>query len=972
MTSRNDSNLVRLLGSVSAGAAICVFSIGCLVLIGWVFDIAVLKSLNPHLVSMKADTALAFMLTGISLWLSQVNRIHLQAGRYVAWGSASAVAAVGLLTLMEYSFGWNLGIDQLLFTEPVGTVQTFNPGRMAPNTALDFLLIGLSLLLLDVKTRRGHRPAQYLISLEGTIAFAALVGYIYGASRLYSPSTTATAMSLPAVLAGILTFIGLFLARPAPGLLTIMTGENTGSILVRRFLLPILLVPILLDVLLLTEQRTGLYSERFASAAHVVLQTAFFLYLIWVIAASLNRIDSARRKAEAASARLASFPELNPNPVVEIDATGQIHYVNPAARCLFPDLLERGFQHPWLAGFEPVVSAFRTDQTQSAVREVAIGKRCYQQMAHYVGEGQRTHIYGLDITERKLAEQAVRDREEELTAIYDNAPLVMMLMDGERHIHKMNKQAEIFADASVTDLLGRRGGEALRCLYALEDPRGCGFGQRCQHCVLRRSVIDTFKTGHSQHKLEATLPFAIGGKPQDVTFLLSTSRLDVRGRPLVLVTMQDITARKQAEVALQRAHDELEMRVQQRTAELWTANLALQCANRALKALSGCNEALVRATSEVELLNEICRIIVEVSGYRMAWVGFAEQDKKKTVRPVAKAGFETGYLEKAKITWADTPRGRGPTGRAIRTAQVVVNRNFLTNPRLSPWRDDAINRGYASSVALPLLDNGRCLGALTIYATELEAFNAEELVLLRELASDMTFGIATLRTRAERERLQAELLQISEREQERIGRDLHDSLGQQLTGIAYLTGTLKEELTQCSRAQAAKAARIGKLLNTSIEEVRTLARGLDPIKPIEQGLMAALHELAATVRQLHKVPCRFDCARPVLVDDDRAAINLYRIAQEAVRNAVVHGKPKHIWIQLHRERGCIRLVVKDDGKGLLPPPRRSKGMGLEIMRYRAEAIGASFEIRRGDRRGTMVICSWTEPGIGSKETRHNR
>jgi PAS domain S-box-containing protein len=285
------SRPVGLPGAVSAGAAIALFGIGSLVLVGWTCDIAVLKSFHPGLISMKANTAVAFMLTGISLWLSQAKRTRFRLGRYAAGGSASLVAALGLLTLMEYVSGWNLGIDQLLFTEPSGAVRTIDPGRMAPNTALNFLLIGLALLLLDVQTRRGHRLAQHLIGLEGIIAVAALVGYIYGASRLYSPSVAANPMSLPAVLAGVVAFIGLALARPGPALLTLLESEQAGSIMVRRVLLPVLLAPFLVDVVVLAGQRAGFYGEHMAAAAHVVLMVAILLGLVSAAAASLNRAE---------------------------------------------------------------------------------------------------------------------------------------------------------------------------------------------------------------------------------------------------------------------------------------------------------------------------------------------------------------------------------------------------------------------------------------------------------------------------------------------------------------------------------------------------------------------------------------------------------------------------------------------------------------------------------------------------------
>ncbi len=190
---------------------------------------------------------------------------------------------------------------------------------------------------------------------------------------------------------------------------------------------------------------------------------------------------------------------------------------------------------------------------------------------------------------------------------------------------------------------------------------------------------------------------------------------------------------------------------------------ALRKANRAYRTLSECNQAVVRATEEMELLREICRIIVEVGGYRLAWVGFAEQDEKKSVRPVAQAGYEEGYLDTVNITWADTARGRGPTGTAIRTGRPGANRDVLTNPNYAPWRAEAIRHGYASSLAIPLLADGVAFGALNVYAAEPDAFDTEEAALLIELADDLAYGIIALRTRAERARIEEALRKSEER-----------------------------------------------------------------------------------------------------------------------------------------------------------------------------------------------------------------
>jgi diguanylate cyclase (GGDEF)-like protein/PAS domain S-box-containing protein len=180
------------------------------------------------------------------------------------------------------------------------------------------------------------------------------------------------------------------------------------------------------------------------------------------------------------------------------------------------------------------------------------------------------------------------------------------------------------------------------------------------------------------------------------------------------------------------------------------------------RAVSICHQTLMRAVDEQILLDDICRIVCEEAGYRMAWVGFAEHDEAKSVRPVASAGFDNGYLEFLKITWADTDWGRGAVGTAIRTGRSVCLQNYATDPVCIPWRAEALQRGYLSGIALPLKDeSGVVFGTLNMYSPEPNAFTSEEVRLLEELAGDLAFGIRVLRTRAERKhiyrRLQANL-----------------------------------------------------------------------------------------------------------------------------------------------------------------------------------------------------------------------
>ncbi len=191
----------------------------------------------------------------------------------------------------------------------------------------------------------------------------------------------------------------------------------------------------------------------------------------------------------------------------------------------------------------------------------------------------------------------------------------------------------------------------------------------------------------------------------------------------------------------------------------------MQRMNRTLLALSECTDALMRATDESAMLQKVCDVVVNVAGCRMAWVGYAEADESKTVRPMAAAGFEQGYLKTANISWRDVERGRGPTGTSIRTGRTTAAQDFAQDfaqdRSLEPWREDALRLGYRSSIAVPLKTGTNVIGALTIYAAEPGWFESDVQRLLEELASNMTYAIMTVRARAERERVEEELRQTS-------------------------------------------------------------------------------------------------------------------------------------------------------------------------------------------------------------------
>lgn len=323
----------------------------------------------------------------------------------------------------------------------------------------------------------------------------------------------------------------------------------------------------------------------------------------------------------------------------------------------------------------------------------------------------------LDITERKAAEERLRRSEDSLKEAQRIAHLGNWDLDLAHNV--LEWSAEIFRIFEVDPAQFGASYEAF--LERVHPDDRDRVNAAYADALARRAPIDVV------HRLQ--MP---DGREKYV-HVHGESLYSESGEALRSIgTVQDITAERLADIALSKV-------------------------NRALRTLSAGNEVLVRTVDEDVLLAEMCRVIVESGGYRMAWVGYAEDDAAKTIRPVAQFGAE-GYVDTLHLSWNEAdPHGRGPAGRAIRTRRPAVVADIASDPALAPWRDAALARGFASVIVLPLADDTQLLGALSIYAAEPVAFDDEEITLLQELATDLTYGILNLRARRARHESEAQL-----------------------------------------------------------------------------------------------------------------------------------------------------------------------------------------------------------------------
>ncbi len=660
----------------------------------------------------------------------------------------------------------------------------------------------------------------------------------------------------------------------------------------------------------------------------------------------INRDITQRKQAEAGQARLAAILEATSDLVGTADLQGRVLYLNRAGRKMLGIGVDEDISGVTIADSQPewAYRLIREQGGAQAIRqevwsgETAFLTRHGQEIptsqviiAHQDPKGKVEFFSTIarDITASKRAAEALQEANSRLETLVQASPLAIITLNLSGRVMSWNMAAQ--------QMFGWRQEEVIGRDLPIVPP-----GNRQEFESLRQRTLEgNTLVGHEQRSQRRN------GTLIDVS--ISTALLhDATGAMIgTMGIIEDITERKRMGETLRQV-------------------------SRALKAITECHQALIRATDETELLTEVCRIIVEVGGYRMAWVGFAQDDAHKSIRPVGQKGLDAGYVKQLQLTWADTERGRGPTGKAIRLGKPTICRDTNTDPDVALWREKAQERGYASILALPLKD-GHTFGVLTIYASAPNAFDDEEINLLEGLANDLSYGIMGLRARAEQRRaeqalkkseqelrlLTARLLSIQEQERRRVARELHDELGQALTVLKIHLVAIEDKLSPAQQVLKANCEQMLSYIDTVIENVRRLSWDLSPSSLEDLGLSSALGYLVDEICRNHNIQTTVAMDGIDHLFSPETQINIYRIFQESLTNVVKHARATQVSVQVKRQDGKVSFMIGDNGRGFdfkraISRKAAQKSLGLTAMNERALMGQGSLQVTSRKGQGTTI------------------
>ena len=552
MTAQLKSSFHISLEKVPRITSIVVFVVGCIVLAGWQFNLPALTNILPGMANMKANSAVAFILCAVSLWLLQ-NRQAKGRTRLLANACAAIVLFIAVLTLGEYISNSDFGIDQLLLKDYAAAAGMSFPGRMSPITSLNFLLLSSALLLID--NHWSSWPNQALTLTTLIIASVAVLGYIYGVSSLYTLGAFAS-MALHTALTFIVLSVGILCARPNRGLVSSFTGEGVAGILARRLLPAAIIIPIFLGWLRMLGQQMGLYDTAFGTALLVLANVLIFSALIWWNAHMLQWADVERREAEQAlmqtELRSHALIENSRDGIALFSADGTILYGGPSTFQILGYPLDEFIGKNAFELIHPMDHALVTQSLMTSLQQPAAHIPVYARVHHKNGEwrwleGVFTNLLDepsvqaivnnyQDFTKRKHDEDALHASESRKTAIIESSLDALITIDHQGHILEFNPAAEEIFGYTKSDALGKEMAEliippSLREQHRLGMIRYLSTGE--EKVLGRRIEITGMRADGTEFPVELAINRMIGEEPPVFTGFIR----DISKRKLIEETL---------------------------------------------------------------------------------------------------------------------------------------------------------------------------------------------------------------------------------------------------------------------------------------------------------------------------------------------------------------------------------------------------------------------------------------------------
>ena len=522
-----------------------------------------------------------------------------------------------------------------------------------------------------------------------------------------------------------------------------------------------------------------------------------------------------------------------------------------------------------------------------------------------------------EISEHRRTTEARKKSDARFRQILESAADAIVISDEQGQILTINRQAERLFGFHRQELIGKP------VELLLPEPF------REKHASKRRAYQTDPK-----HRTVISNQELIGRRKDGalVPLEISLTPTSLDEEQMVTAIIRDISARKETEAELRRL-------------------------NRTQTVLSICNNTLARSIDEEGLLSAFCANLVEVGGYRFAWVGYVAPNAK-SVRIMAHAGYVDAGLSVVKTTWTDSDDDSCACQMAIRTGKPVVLRDIERETKFTPWRKAALRLGYRSMIALPLMVNSRAFGNFSIFSEEVNTFNDKEVRLLTELAEDLAFGIGTLRARAGQERKVRLLREEVERDaRKRLAATLHDGVAQSVQAVNL---GLKRLRALGSGGQQLNTDLLNQIIDdvgAIIGELREVSHELRPLYLEQMGLTEAIRYYSSELSERAGINIRVSAKKVAAVTDARVREQCFLSVREALTNAIKHGNASRIDVVLKsRSPDSLTLRISDDGIGFDTEQifRKPSGLGLSMIRERAESVGGNAEIFSTRGKGTRV------------------